>query len=199
MEVLEGKIGGVILAGGKGRRMGREKAFIELGGKRLIERTADTLALLFSEVVIIADAPERFRFLPYRCEADAPSGLGPIGGLATALRVIQKEAVFVVACDMPFLNPDVIRSMIDDFDGEDLLIPMLSNQLHPLHALYSRRCLPAIQAQIKEGSLALHRLVNQVKGAFYPEEAFRKWDPSLLSVMNVNTPDDLEQARRLLA
>ncbi len=176
--------------------MGGEKALIELAGQTLLKRTADRLVDLFSDVMVVCDAPERFRDLPYRCEADYPSGLGPIGGLATALRVARKETVFVVACDMPFLNPDVIRSMIDFLDGEDLLIPKLSNRLHPLHALYTKKCLPVIEARIREGHLALHRLTEAVKSRIYPEESFRHLDPSLLSVMNLNTPEDLEQARQ---
>lgn len=178
--------------------MGEEKALIDLAGEPLLKRTADRLAVFFSDVIVVADAPERFRDLPYRFEADDQSGLGPMGGLATALRTAEKETLFVVACDMPFLNPNVIRSMIDHLNGYDLLMPNLGNRLHPLHALYTKKCLPVIEAQIKAGDLALHHLVDAVNSRLYPEEMFRQFDPSLRSVMNINTPAELERARQLI-
>jgi len=196
--VLFHSIIGVILAGGKGRRMGREKALIELGGKTLLERVADCLTGLFSELMIVTDDPERFRRFPYRCVADGQSGLGPIGGLHTALRATKQEIVFLAGCDMPFLHPAVIKSMVIALGGYDLLMPSLSNRLHPLHALYTQKCLPAIEAQITAGNLALHCLPKAVSGGFYPEKTFLQIDPSLLSVMNINTPEDLAAARSVL-
>jgi molybdopterin-guanine dinucleotide biosynthesis protein A len=178
--------------------MGRDKALIELGGKTLLERVGDCLAGLFSELMIVTDDPKRFRDFPYRFVADGQSGLGPIGGLETALRAARQETIFLAACDMPFLHPTVMQSMVSALGGYDLLMPRLSNRLHPLHALYTKKCLPAIEAQITSGDLALHRLPEAVNGGFYPEKRFRKLDPSLLSVININTPEDLAAARSIL-
>ncbi|MFQ5580114.1 MAG: molybdenum cofactor guanylyltransferase [Nitrospiria bacterium] len=191
-------ITGVILAGGKGRRMGQEKALIELGGKTLLKGVADCLLGLFSEVLIVTDVPERFPHFPYRCLVDDRSGLGPIGGLHTALRATQQETVFLTACDMPFLHSGVIRSMVSALGRYDLLMPRLSNKLHPLHALYTKKCLPAIEAQISGRDLALHRLPKLVNGGIYLERTFRQIDPALLSVVNINTPEDLAEARSTL-
>lgn len=192
------KISGVVLAGGKGHRLGGEKAWIELGGKPLLKWTADRLARAFLDVIVVADAVERFQGLPYQCVADRQLGLGPIGGIDTALRTTSAEAIFAVACDMPFLQHEVIRWMVDLAEGYDLVIPDLSDGLHPLHALYTRRCLSAIEAQIRKRDLALHALPRMVKTHFVSEETLRRLDPSLLSVMNINTPEDLKRARRIL-
>ena len=176
--------------------MGGEKARLVLEGKTLLERCAERLLDPFRDILVVADTEARCHGLPYRCVADRRPRLGPIGGLETALCTIETDAAFVAACDMPFLNPDVIRSMIDAFGESDLLIPVIAGRLHPLHAIYAKRCLPAIQAQIREGDLALHHLADAVKSAVYPETAFRRHDPLLRSVTNINTPEALEDARR---
>jgi len=178
--------------------MGRDKALIELFGKTLLERVADCLSGIFSDILIVGNTLERFREFSYPCVADEKNTLGPMGGLETALHSVKNETIFLAACDMPFLHAGVIQSMIDSSKGEDLLIPKLSGRLHPLHALYTKNCLPVIEKRIKEGNLALHCLSNAVKTRFYPESIFQKIDPSFLSVMNLNTQEDLEKARQLL-
>lgn len=193
------KTTGVVLAGGKGHRIGGEKAFVQLAGKTLIQRVIDLLSEVFSEVVVVVvDNIDRFRGLPCRCLTDRLPGLGPIGGIETALRYTSREAVFVVACDMPFINPDVIRLMIDRSEGVDLVIPSLSDGLHPLHTFYARGCLPAIDAQIKAGDLGPHSLPQRVRSTLFQEESFLERDPLFRSVMNINTPADLESAHRIL-
>jgi len=178
--------------------MGRKKALIELGGKTLLKRAADCLADVFSDVMVVADVSERFKGFPYRCVTDEKNNLGPMGGLETALHLVKNETIFLVACDMPFLHAGVIQSMINFFKGEDLLIPRLSGRLHPLHGLYTKNCLPNITKRIEEGNLALHCLSSAVKTRFYPESIFRKIDPAFLSVMNLNTQEELEEAKRYL-
>lgn len=189
---------GVILAGGKGLRMGEEKALLVLEGKTLLQRVHEALSQVFPEVIVVAHSVEPFAHLPYRCVADRSPGLGPLSGIETALREAGGKAIFVVACDMPFLNPEVIRHMIDLQNGYDLVIPDLSDGLHPLHALYTPGCLPAIQAKIEAGDLTLHTLSRQVRTYRVREEFFHKFDPQLRSVMNLNTPEEMERARALL-
>ncbi|MFQ5779770.1 MAG: molybdenum cofactor guanylyltransferase [Nitrospiria bacterium] len=192
------QITGIVLAGGKGLRIGERKAFIELGGETLLNRAVTRLAEVFSEILVVVDDMERFEKLPYRCVTDRLPGLGPMGGIDTALRAASGDAVFVVACDMPFLKTNVIRAMTDLSDGYDLIIPSLPDGLHPLHALYTQGCLPAIEAQIKGGNLAPHSLPQYVRSRFFQKEAFLELDPLFRSVMNINTAADLEWGRRIL-
>ncbi len=189
---------GVVLAGGKGRRIGGEKAFVRLAGKTLIQRVIDILSGVFSEVVVVVDHLERFRDLPCPYLRDRLPGLGSIGGIETALRATSREAIFVVACDMPFVNPDIIRLMLNHSEGVDLVIPSLSDGLHPLHAVYAQTCLPAIDAQIKSGDFGPHSLTKSVRTVLFQKESFLGQDPLFRSVVNINTPADLESAHRIL-
>lgn len=177
--------------------MGLDKPFVRLGGETLLERAVARLGQVFSDVIVAADREDRFRDFPFRCVVDRLPGLGPIGGIDAALRAASGRAIFVVACDMPFLNPEVIRWMAGLSDRYDLVIPAFSDGLHPLHALYTAGSLSAIEAQIEKGDRALHSLVGYVRSRFISEEAFRRRDPSLLSVVNINRPEDFERASRI--
>lgn len=190
-------ISGVVLAGGKGRRIGGKKAFIQLGGQTLIERVCDRLAGIFSDVVIVGDALKPFSQLPYQNIPDRLSTLGPIGGLESALRAIPKKYLFVVACDMPFLSSAVIRDMLPFSGDYELVIPRIAGRLHPLHAIYSPSCLPVIAGQIKKKDLALRSLSDHLRCLYFPEDRFRQLDSGLRSLININTLEDLASAQAL--
>ncbi len=189
---------GVVLAGGKGRRLGADKPFVRLGGETLLDRTIARLSRRFSDVIVAADLPDRFRHLSVRCVADRLSGLGPIGAIHTALQIASGRGIFAVACDMPFLEPEVIGRMVDLSEGYDLVIPSVSGRLHPLHAFYGPGCLPPLAAQIESGGLALHLLARSVKTRFITDEAFQGGAALLRSLFNINTPEDLKTAGRML-
>ncbi len=193
---------GVILAGGQSRRMGEDKPFIQLGEHSLIERVAEALAAVFSEVIIVASekslSDHRYEDLPFRVFSDQIKNVGPMGGLETALQSVSGKNVFIAAADMPFLSPKVIQAMLPFSSQYDLVIPQLAGRSHPLHAFYSQNCLPAIQARIKSKHWALHRLKDEVTSYLFPEAAFRAIDPKLQSVININTPEDLLSAKRRL-
>jgi molybdenum cofactor guanylyltransferase len=213
--VLYKTICGVVLAGGKSRRMGMDKAFIPLGGRTLIKRVTDVLAGIFSEVVIVAcadlkqqppslsprceDLEDPYADLPHRILKDQISGLGPMGGIETALKSLSGKGLFVVAADMPFLNPEVIQSMLAYSEEYDLVIPVLSGRLHPLHAFYAPQCLPAVEKAIRHKQLAVHLLSEEVNSYLFPEAAFRNLDPELHSIVNINTPEGLVEAQERLS
>ena len=189
---------GVVLAGGKGRRLGLDKPFVRLGGETLLERAIARLGRRFSDIIVVADLPDRFRHLSVRCVADRFPGLGPVGAIAAALETASGRGIFAVACDMPFLEPEIIGRMVDLSEGYDLVVPSVSGRLHPLHAFYGPGCLPPLAAQIKAGNLALHHLAQAVKTRIVTDEAFQGGGPLLRSLFNINTPDDLKTAERML-
>lgn len=191
---------GVVLAGGKSRRMGMDKAFIPLGGRTLIKRVTDVLAGIFSEVVIVvcADLNPQYADLPHRILKDQISGLGPMGGIETALKSLSGKGLFVVAADMPFLNPEVIQAILTYSEDYDLVIPVLSGRLHPLHAFYAPQCLPVVEKAIRHKQLAVHLLSEEVNSYLFPEAAFRNLDPELHSIVNINTPEGLVEAQERL-
>ncbi len=181
--------------------MGVNKPFIPFGGKTLVERVTEVLSSVFTEVIIILDAPppdKRYSSLQFPLFHDETPNRGPMGAIETAFHAVSEKPLFVVAADMPFLNSDVIRAMVNASRQYDLLIPMLSGQLHPLHACYAQACRPAIEEMIQKNQLALHFLKDHVRAHLFPESAFRKHDPHLRSVLNINTPEDLERAQLLL-
>jgi molybdopterin-guanine dinucleotide biosynthesis protein A len=153
---------GVVLAGGKSTRMGRDKAALEFDGQTLLERAVAVLRQCFPEVIVVR-------------QDDVP-GLGPIGGIATALR--RAPEIFVVACDMPFLDAARIREMAAQLPGYDAVaIPG-----EPLHAAYSARILPVIEAQIAAGDYSVQKLLSKLRVKFVDAKP----------ILNVNTPQEWE-------
>ncbi len=192
------KICGVVLAGGKSRRMGENKSLISFQGKTLIEHATDVLSQIFPKVIIVCDAQSytenRFARLPFPVFCDQREDLGPIAGIETALKSLPGEGIFVVAADMPFLKDTVIKAMRLHITGYDLVLPKLEGRLHPLHAFYAPQCLKPITRAIDSQQLALHPLSKELHTHFFSEECFRKYDPTLKSVFNINTPETLAEA-----
>lgn len=192
-----GDVTGILLAGGKSRRMGEDKRFLLVGEQSLFERTLAVLQSIFQTVcvVIAQDSPPLEAEVPvFR---DLVAGCGSLGGLYTGLKQAHTEYVFVVACDMPFLNPKLVRYMVSLRDKTDIVMVRLEQGLQPTHALYSRRCLPVMEGmlharQLKIQDLATHQSLHT---RLVAESELRKIDHEGLSFINVNTPADLDAAR----
>ncbi len=188
---------GIVLAGGKSSRMGFNKACIEFGGKRLIEATVDCLRALFPEVLIIANDPPLYAYLGVKVIPDLIPDSGSLGGIYTGLSAASHPACFFVACDMPFLNADLIKLLIREAEGWDVVVPLVGGELQPLHAVYAKSCLPLIKEAIDGGVLKIARFFPKAKVKIIEEPAIRAVDPHLLGFMNVNTPPELEQAEAI--
>ncbi|MBI3988473.1 MAG: molybdenum cofactor guanylyltransferase [candidate division NC10 bacterium] len=188
---------GVVLAGGRSSRMGTDKALVRVGGRRLIERVVETLRGLFPEVLIVANRAGRYEDLRGEVITDLLPGKAVLGGIYTGLKVASFPKAFFAACDMPFLNPALITSLKDKAEGADVVIPDAQGELHPLHAIYSKACLPFIEEEIRADRLKVTGFLSHVKVRIVPEEALRPFDPDLLSLFNANTPEDLALAERL--
>ena len=148
------RVTGVIQAGGKSTRMGgRPKALLELGGRRIIERVLDAVRPVVDDVLIVTNTPDLYGFLGVPMVPDAYPEHGSLGGIFTGLAAASGDAVFTVACDMPFLHRDVARLVVDRAGQGDVVIPRVGEQLETLHAVYGKGCLPAIEARL---GLACH-------------------------------------------
>ena len=132
----------VILAGGKSSRMKSNKALLPFSGELFIERIHRQLTALFSEVILVTNTPEFYRFLPCRMVPDEFPGLGSLAGIHAGLKHSKTEHIFVVACDMPYLNSELMRQMISKAQESDVVIPESDGGYEPLHAVYSKK-LPA--------------------------------------------------------
>jgi molybdopterin-guanine dinucleotide biosynthesis protein A len=178
--------------------MGANKALLRLtpGGPTLIETVMARLAEAdFSAPTIITNTPGDYAFLSLPTLPDAVLGTGPIGGILAALRHAPHERVLVVACDMPFLNPALLRYMADLPPDYDALVPAWTGPsgkrlVEPLHAIYSRSAIPTIEQRIEAGQLKLHDLLDSLRAVYLSEDETRQRDPQCLSFRNVNTPAD---------
>lgn len=196
------RVSGVILAGGVSRRLEKNKALERIGGRALIERVIDSLAPLTSEVVAVVARPEQaaaLRLPPsLRVVSDRYPGGGSLGGIFTGLEASAEPWSLVVACDMPFLNRELLRHLMAQSSNVDAVIPCLGGQPEPLHALYSKACLAPMERMLRAGQLKIAPLFEAVRVRYVDEETIDRIDPRHLSFFNINTQADLEEATRLL-
>jgi molybdopterin-guanine dinucleotide biosynthesis protein A len=192
------KVTGVIQAGGKSTRMdGRPKALIEIGGRRIVERVIEALSPAVDDVLIVTNTPELYAFLGLPMVADVYPDHGSLGGIYTGLRAAG-DVAFTVACDMPFLHPEVVRLVVARAGQGDVVIPRVGTQLETMHAAYGKACLPHIEARLQARQLKIVGFFNHVRVIEIAEaDVARFGDPEVL-FMNVNTPDELERARALV-
>jgi len=189
---------GVIIAGGKSRRLGVDKRFLEIGGRPCIQRVIDAFQGLFKEVLIVADAPEPFMSLGAKVVVDLIPGRATLGGLYTGLHFATHDRVFAAASDMPWLSPAAIRVVLDQALSGDIVIPDLAGKLQPMHAAYAKTCLPVLRSLVEAGRLKVQDLCMspELRVHRIPEAAFRDVDPELRSFFNINTPEDLDKAKK---
>ena len=189
------KITGIILAGGKNLRMGKNKAFLEVNGERIIDRTKNLFRELFDEVLLVTNSLPDYLGLNLRMVADLYAGKGALGGVYTGLFHASHSHAFVAACDMPFLNKDLIRHLIDLSPGYEIVIPKTQDGWQPLHAIYSQKCLPFMEELIRQDNLKIIDFFHRVKKREVPTEEILPLDPNLTSFLNVNTPEELNRIK----
>jgi molybdopterin-guanine dinucleotide biosynthesis protein A len=182
---------GAVLAGGKSVRFGRNKALEAVGGKRLVERAAESLAPFCDPVMVVANDLAPYAHLGLMLVRDIIPRQGPLGGIYTALLAGGDDWLLVKATDMPFLVPELARLLIEAKEGFDAVVPMTGDRFEPLLALYSRRCLPWIVRQLDSGERQIIRFYRHIRVRTVPEEEWRPVDPGGLSFRNVNTLQDL--------
>ncbi len=187
---------GIILAGGKNSRMGVNKAFIEIGGIRLIDNILNIYRQIFSEIIIVTNDPLAYTGFPdTMVVTDIYKGKGSLGGIYTGLFYAKNDYSFVAACDMPSLNKDFILYMIGLIDKHDIIVPELPEGFQALHAIYSRRCLPSIKKMILDDKLKIAGLYKEMRMLKITEEKIKPYNPDGRLFLNINTPEDLNSSR----
>jgi len=193
---------GVLVAGGQSRRMGRDKRFLELGGQTLLQRALSVLQSLFAEVLVaLAEPLPQLTGRNYRAVTDIIPNCATLGGLYTGLASAGHPRIFAIGCDMPFLNPEAIRRLAGIDAQADVVMPKLATGLQPMHAVYSKACLPHLERMAMANQLRVQALA-EIPGLIVrlvSEKDLLDVDPQLLSFFNINTPADLEFARKLVA
>lgn len=189
---------GIILSGGKSLRMGKNKAFIEIEGLPMIERILNLFKKIFNEILVITNDKNQFVHLDnVKIFNDLIPYKGALGGLYTGLFYSSHEYSFCVGCDMPFLNESLIKFLIKKINGEDIIVPKTEKGLEPLHAIYSKRCLSIIKSMIDSGKSRIIDIYPLLKIKIIEEREFIDLDPEKKSFLNINTPEELEQIKRM--
>lgn len=189
------KVSVVVLAGGQGERLGGDKATVMLAGQRLLDRAIDRMACLSDDLIVVVRAGQDLEHSAARVVTDVLPDAGVLAGLAAGLQAARCPWAAVVACDMPFLDVRVFDLLIARTKECDAVVPRLDVGLEPLHALYSRRCLPAILACLKAGRRRVISFYTGLRVCYFPERELLRVDPDKRSFFNINTPEDLQWAR----
>jgi molybdenum cofactor guanylyltransferase len=183
-----------VIAGGQGRRLsGAAKGLLKIQGGTVLARLLG-LAPRFAEVLLVANAPEPYARFGLRTVADVVPEKGAPGGVHAALLGARTEWVLAVACDMPFVAPEAVRVLLEarapDMDAACFTV---GGRVEPLLAVYRASLADAWGQVLGAGDPSLRELLSRCRARLLPEDTLRAVDPGLRSLVNVNTPEDLER------
>lgn len=184
-------MGAIILAGGKSRRMGRDKATLPYKTSSLLEQVIHTVREVTSDILVVGSASSQHTLSIGHYVPDRYPGEGPLGGLITGLAEMGEGWHWALACDMPLLKIEVLRALESAIqEGVMAVIPEIEGRLEPLCALYHHLALPLLNMEFENGQRALHRAVRKLNMILLSEAELRNLDPTLESLNNINTPEE---------
>ncbi|MDO8720667.1 MAG: molybdenum cofactor guanylyltransferase [Syntrophales bacterium] len=183
---------GIILAGGRNTRIGTNKAFLEINGARLIDRTITIFQGIFEDIIVVTNSPLSYLDQNVTIVTDILENKGALGGLYTGLFFASSQRTFVCACDMPFLDGHFIRYMIEHCADYDVVVPYSGDGLQPLHAIYGKKCLPAMLNHLERDRLKIIDLYKGLKVLTIKEDIIASFDMGRKMFLNINTRDDLK-------
>ncbi len=188
----------LILAGGRGVRMGAEKPLVELGGLPLVDRVKENLAPYFPEIIIVTNRPELYSVEDVRVICDQVPYQGPLAGIYAGLLASSHRRNLVIAADMPFVSIEVLELFESRLHAASVVVAQTESGIEPLLGFYTKDCLPAIGEHLEAGDRKPVSFYPDVPLSLVSEEELRRVDPELTSLFNVNTKDDLAEAKRMM-
>ncbi|UCD09841.1 MAG: molybdenum cofactor guanylyltransferase [Dehalococcoidales bacterium] len=194
------EITSIILAGGKNLRLGRNKAFEIIRGKTIIDRVFERLEPISSQIVVVTSWAQFDIELNLDADiiADIYPNMGPLGGIYTGLTASKSDVNIIAACDMPFLNTNLLEYMSEILAEYDAVVPRLANEMiEPLHAVYAKNCLSRIDERLAARKLSIHAFLDEVNVRYLEEVESRNIDPELTSFFNINYQTDLDKALKI--
>lgn len=197
----ENRGGAIVLAGGDSKRLGSPKALLDFCGQSLIERIVESLKQTFDEITIVTDHPELYRGLPVRLTGDllTEEQKSPLRGIHAGLSVSDLPYQFVVACDMPLLNLELIAYMSQFAADYDAVVPRIDHYFQPLHAFYNRTCIGVIEEQIRKGCYKVTDFYSELEIRFISAAEIMRFDPEQESFININTWPDYDRTLKVLS
>ncbi|MHB1014371.1 MAG: molybdenum cofactor guanylyltransferase [Desulfurivibrionaceae bacterium] len=185
------QVAGVILAGGKSSRFGSNKALALHQGAALIQGIARKLAGLFPETLLVTNTPEDYGFLGWPMVADHYHNCGPLAGIHAALRTVSQPRAFICGCDMPLVNPTLIRFLCELDGDHDMALPWLDEGPEPLYAVYSKNGLAVIEAHLAQKQCKIGTLYEKLRIRKVTAEEILQILPDFTTFQNINHQHDL--------
>jgi molybdopterin-guanine dinucleotide biosynthesis protein A len=184
---------GSILAGGENKRMPFPKAFIKVKGQTIIKRNLNLMSQLFNEVFVITNQPEDYLHLGVPLFGDVYNNRGPLTGILTSLINAKNKWVFILACDMPFPDTQLIQYMASKRDNYDAIVPMPYGRAEPLFAFYSINLIVSMDRFTAEGNTGPSTFLKGKKVKYIHTQEIKKIDKQMSSFINLNTPEDMRR------
>ncbi len=178
--------------------MGQDKAFLKVGGRRVIERVLNRVKPLTNDLFIGVNSPEKYEEFGLRLVVDVYPGQAALGGIYSAIKAARYPHVVVVACDMPFLNSDLLQHLVNLAPTADVVVPLIEPpRPETLHAVYSKNCLPAIESRLLANKLRIIGFFDEVAVRYVGRDEVARFDNSFYSFINMNTPEDWQKVQSL--
>lgn len=189
----------VIVAGGLNSRMGgKNKAFLQLGGKTILQRLLDTLQGQFDEILLVTKNPAEYSSYDVKTVTDRYDDRSSLTGIHSGIYNAKNEFSFIVPCDAPFIQPSMVKLLLDSIEPEyDIIIPYYDDHYEPLCAIYSKRCIPQIEILLKSADYRIYNFFHAVNLKNIDKARLKAADSRLISFFNVNTPETLETAIKM--
>ena len=197
----QNSVSGIILAGGLSTRLGRDKSIEPIEHQTLLSRIHEKLLKITSDITVVVNTTEKAQKIPINnveTVLDLYPNCGSLGGMFTGLNHAKQEWGLVVACDMPFINIQLIEKMLQLRTTHDAVVPYINNFPEPTHALYSKKCLPHIEKYLKKNQLKISNFFKDVNIKKITTETIKEYDPDLLSFFNINNEKELDAAKQIL-
>ncbi len=186
-------ITGLVLAGGKSTRMGRNKALIEVDGRRVISRVVDVLSECCSKVLVVCASEDDYGFVDVPVVRDIEPGQGPFMGLYSGLAGMDTDYALAAACDMPYISKPLACHMAGLAPSADIVVPRIGDFYEPLFATYSKACLNTSRKLLQNGEKRIRMLYEIMETRTVEEDEIKKFDPELQTFINLNSPGDLDK------
>ena len=188
-------ITGIILAGGSSKRYGQDKAFLKIGNTRLIDSILQEMHTVFKRVILITNEKIKYEYLEIPMFEDLVKGFGPLGGIYTGLMSIPDQAGFFVACDMPHINRQLVRYMVDIKGNHRAVVPAVADKIEPLHAIYFQSCLKPIKHLIDTKRYQVRLFFDSIPVRYVKEDEIRRFCCPSKAFLNINTPDEFSKIK----